>query len=496
MDDISILKTGEARLFIQADGSSPANPYYYMGCLSIGGLSQELGGGTPVYCPSSEVRNQWDIVDIVPSVQALPTTDFTQRMDRFLQDIWWDLKKKGCRWNAMVVLSNCSRPDDIDAWDAKIALQNVRLTNIALPELNPLAGDGNTAADITGSWEMFGFDRITQIRFAEKLDSVILAEVLDGFYADQITCGDCGPNSDGCQKAYLLTAANSGSPGLSSQVVYTANEGATGGTVDIASLGGQSANRMAPVGLYLVAVSENNGAHHWSLVSNVDAGTSSWTRVSSGYVAGKSPRCIASLSPTRTFIGGQGGYIYLMTDPKSAVTVLTDGSLTTQNVNDIHAKGNAVLAGCGSNALLFSTNKGETFSLITGPEPGASLTAVWLIDNNIWWVGTGTGNLYYTTNGGSTWTEATPDAALTVINDINFVDDIVGCFSGQAGAGASAARIYRTTDNGHSWHNTSPYLSGLVAAERYNVAVECGYNKILAGGRSSAGGDGVALFGE
>ena len=185
-----------------------------------------------------------------------------------------------------------------------------------------------------------------------------------------------------------------------------------------------------------------------------------------------------------------------MTDPKSAVTVLTDGSLTTQNVNDIHAKGNAVLAGCGSNALLFSTNKGETFSLITGPEPGASLTAVWLIDNNIWWVGTGTGNLYYTTNGGSTWTEATPDAALTVINDINFVDDIVGCFSGQAGAGASAARIYRTTDNGHSWHNTSPYLSGLVAAERYNVAVECGYNKILAGGRSSAGGDGVALFGE
>lgn len=494
--DINTLKAGEARVFLQVDGSSPDNPYYYYGCLSLGGLTQELGAGTPVYCPSTSQRNKWDIIDIVPSVEALPTTDFTQRADRYLKDAWWDIRKKGCRFNGMVVVSNCGRPDDINQFDARIALRQIRLTNFALPELNPLAGDANAAVDITGSWEMEGFDPIRSIQWGEKLDSILLAEALDAVYADAITCGDCGTPSDGCQKAYILAAANSGSPGLSSQIIYTANNGDTGGAVDINTLGGKSANRIAAVGLYLVAVSETDGAHHWSLLSSIDVGTVAWTRVTSGYVAGKSPRCIVSPTPTRTYIGAQGGYIYLMTDPKKAVTPLTDGSITAQNINDIHAFGRNVLAGGNSNVLLYSANQGETFTLITGPEPGANISAVWMINSRVWWVGTGTGNLYYTTNGGTTWTESTPNPSLTVINRIWFVDDIVGYFAGQIGGGSSAGQIYRTADNGYSWSNASPFVSGLPAAERYNAVVACDYNKVLAGGRLSAGGDGIVVVAE
>jgi hypothetical protein len=494
--DINIVQAGQARIFLQADGPSPANQFLYFGCLSLGGLTQDLGAGTPVYCPSSQVRNKWDIIDSVPSVQALPTTDFTQRMDRGLLDIWWDLRKKGCRIHGAIVLSSCGRPDDINQFDSMILLRQLRPTNFALPELNPLAGDGNVPLDITGSLEMIGFDPVRSIQFGEKLDSVLLAEGLDAIYSDTIQCGECGTPSDGCQHLFILSAANSGSPGLSSQIIYSLNGGATGGSIDINTLGGLSANRIVAVGLYLVAVSQANGAHHWSLISNIEAGVTSWTRVASGYVAGKSPRCIVSVSPTRTYIGGEGGYIYLMTDPKSAVTVLTDGSVTTQNVNDIHANGKLVLSAGDSNTLMHSPNSGETFTLKTGPEPGASLTAVWTIDKNIWWVGTGTGNLYYTVNGGTTWVEATPDPSLTVINDINFADDLVGYFAGQVGAGADAARIYRTVDTGFSWHNTTPHIIGLPSAERYNTVVACDYNNVLAAGRVSAGGDGIAVIAE
>lgn len=494
--DISTLQSGQARIFLQVDGSSPANPYYYYGCLSLGGLTEDLGAGTPTYCPSSEQRNKWDIIDIVPSVQALPTTDFTQRMDRYLRDAWWQLRKTGCRFNGIAVFSNCTRPDDINAFDAKIIMRDLRLTNFTLPELNTLAGDGNAAADITGSLEMFGFDPFRGIQWGEKLDSVLLAEGLDAVIADNISCGDCGTPSDGNQIAYILSAPNSGSPGLSSQVVVTLDQGATGVTIDINTLGGLSANRFAVIGLYLVVVSEANGAHHWNLISNVNAGIAAWTKVNSGYVATKSPRCLVSVSPSRTYIGAAGGYIYLMTDPKKPVTPLTDGSISTQNVNDIHARGRLVLAGANSNALLYSSSNGETFSLITGPEPGANLTAVWIISERIWWVGTGTGNLYYTLNGGTSWTEATPDSALTVINDINFVDNIVGYIAAQAGGGSSAGRIYRTADNGASWYNTSPYVSGLPSAERYNVVVPGDYNMALAAGRVSAGGDGIVVFAE
>lgn len=497
MPDLNLMKAGDARIFLQIDGSSPANPYYYYGCLSIGGITQDLGAGTPVYCPSTAVRNQWDIVDNVPSVQALPTTDFTQHADRNLSEVWWGLRKKGCRVNGIVNFGNCQRPDDLNAFDSKLVLNGIRLTNFAMPELNPLAGDGNATVDITGSWEMLDFLPFRQIQFTEKLDSILLAEGVDAIYADNINCGDCGAVSDGCQKCYVLSISNSGSPGLSSQIVYSANNGATGGSIDINTLGGKSANRQAAVGLYLVVVSETDGAHHWSPFTSIDAGSQNWTRVSSGYVAGKSPRAIFSVSPVRTYIGAAGGYIYLMTDPKKAVSPLTDGSLTTQNVNDIHAKGRLVLAGCNSNALLYSANNGNTFALVTGPEPGAALSAVWIVNSNIWWVATGTGNLYYTANGGTTWTEATPDSNLTVINDIWFSDDgIVGYFAGQVGGGSSAARIYRTSDNGYTWNNTAPYLSGLPTAERYNTVVGCDYNKVIAAGRVGAAGDGVIAFAE
>jgi predicted CoA-binding protein len=36
----------------------------YVGCLSLGGFQEDLGTGEPIYCPSSAVRGQFDIVDV------------------------------------------------------------------------------------------------------------------------------------------------------------------------------------------------------------------------------------------------------------------------------------------------------------------------------------------------------------------------------------------------------------------------------------------------
>ena len=53
--DVNLAKSGQYRVFVQPDGSSPENPYLYVGCLSLGGLQEDLGTGEPIYCPSSEV---------------------------------------------------------------------------------------------------------------------------------------------------------------------------------------------------------------------------------------------------------------------------------------------------------------------------------------------------------------------------------------------------------------------------------------------------------
>ncbi len=490
--DPNVLQSGQVRVFIQKDGPSPANPYVYYGCLSLDGPSQDLGTPDPIYCPSSTQRNKWDIVDSIPKAPALGTTDFTQHMDKRLIDEWWKFKAKGCKFNMQAVIAACERPDDFSKWTAKILFSGTRLTSFSVGALNALSGDDNATVDETGTLTFDAWDRILAITLGETAGSIVVAEALDGLYSDVVSCGECGSVSDGCQKVYWLTVASPGSPGLSSQIVYSLDGGNTWATLDINALGGLSGNRFAIVSDRLVVVSQAYGGHVHELVTEVDAGLANWAGVTTGYVAGKSPRAIYSKSTNETYIAASGGYIYLLPDPTLGVTVLSDGSVSTQNLNDIHGYGQTVVAVGASNAIQVSTNGGETWTLVVGPTPAVNLTAVWCMSSLIWFVGTGNGRLYYTTNGGTTWTQITL-GTLSVVNDIKFADDVVGYMAVEVGG---AARVYRTTDGGHTWYYTTPAISGLPTALRINAVAPCGDNALSVGGIKTVGGDGIICVGQ
>lgn len=490
--DTNILQGGQVRIFIQKDGVSPANPYYYYGCLSLNGPSQDLGTPDPIYCPSTEKRNKWDIVDSVPKVQALGTTDFTQHADKRMNDVWWELRHKGCKFNMQAVISSCDRPDDFSRWTSKLLFRGVRLTNLALGALNPLSGGDNAPVDITGTLTFDDWLPLQGLSFGEEAGATVLAEVLDGVFNDNPSCGECGSISDGCQKTYWLTVANPGSPGNSSQIVYTINGGATWHTLDINVLGGLSGNRIAVVGTYLVVVSQAYGGHAFEDFTSINSGIVGWTGVKTGYVAGKSPRCIFSKSTQETFIGAQGGYIYLMVEPGAGVTVLTDGTVSAQDLNDIHGTGQTVVAVGASNAVLKSNNSGGTWSLVVGPTPGVNLAAIWCLTETTWFVGTGNGKLYYTTDSGVTWTQIALASGISVINDIQFADEVVGYLSCEIGG---AARVYRTTDSGAHWSYQGD-MTGIPTALRMNVVVPCTANVLGVGGIVTAGGDGIIAFAE
>lgn len=488
------LESGMIRIFIQDDGINPLASYNYYGCMSLDGPSQDLGTPEPQYCPSPTQRGVWDIIASVRKAQALGTSDFTARADRYMTDIWFELKRRGCKINMAAVIGSCQTPDQFDDWDAKIVFLGTRLTNLALPTLNSLTGDDNAIIDFSGSFSFEDWDAIKAIRFGEKADATVLAEALDGFFFDSATCGDCGTPSDGCNHLYVLTLANAGSPGLSSQVVYSLNGGSTWANVDIPTLGGLSGTKMRPMGNKVVVISQANGAHHYSPVSSINNGVANWTRVSSGYVATKGPRAIYVQSSNKAYIAGAGGYIYYLTNPTGAVSVLTDGSLTTQDQNDIAAFGKTVVSVGGNNSLLYSSNGGSTFALVTGPAVGVNLTAVWCMSPNIWLVGTGNGKLYCTLNSGTSWTEIGGfPSGISVINDIWFEDELVGYLAAEVNG---TAYVFRTTDSGNTWQNSAPHVASLPSAVRVNFVYSCGRNSVFAGGRKTSGGDGMIALAE
>src|SRR5688572_8907171 len=112
MSDVTLLKQGQVRIWFQFAGANPSQAYEYMGCLMMDSPSQDLGTPDPVYCPSSEVRNTWEIVDQIAKAQALGTFDFTQHASQFLLERWMELKRKRCMINIQATASACSRPDD------------------------------------------------------------------------------------------------------------------------------------------------------------------------------------------------------------------------------------------------------------------------------------------------------------------------------------------------------------------------------------------------
>lgn len=493
MNSPNITQGGQARVFVQTDGPSPANSYDYFGAMQVGDAEEPQGSSTPVYLPSSRQRNKWDIVDEVPSVPELGTLPFQQRMDRLLRSAWWDLKERACRFHLQAVLGKCSNPSDFTEWEAKIVYSFAKLTSFGHGTLNPNEGGDNAAINESGEFEFRRMIPIRPIRFSEKADAVILAEVLDGLYHDVAQCGDCGPASDGCKKAYFLTLANGGSPGLSSQIIYTTDGFTTVSAIDIPTLGGLSGTRLAVIGSYLVVISQASASHHISALADIDAGLTDWTEVGTGYIPGKGPRAIHSASAMRSFVAAAGGYIYRLDDATTAVEIATDGSVTTQDLNDIHGSGDVIVAVGGSNSVLVSTNDGDSFALVTGPTPGVGLNAIWVTDANVWYVGTADGRLFYTVNSGRAWMQSNLGSGIVAITDIRFVEDqnaagIIGYLAAQTGSGS---RVYRTTDNGHSWQYRAPAIDKLPTAERINGVYPCGYNQVAAFGRVTSAGDGL-----
>lgn len=491
--DVNIAKSGQYRIFVQPDGSSPDNPYQYVGCMSLGGLQEDLGTGEPIYCPSSEVPGAFDIVDTTSPPPSLPTTDFTQHMNRQLNDFWWDLRKRKCEFNAKVKGSDCARPDDPDDFDGMIILRRNKLTAFNTGAFNGLAEDA--AIDLTGTLQLQSFDIFKPITMGEVGDADVFSEVMDGIYADKIQCGNCGAPSDGCQKLYALTTTIAASPALSAQLAYSLDGGNTWDYDDIDSLSTQSADALAQVGQRIVVVSETDEAHHYKLQSAIDAGEAgNWTAVTNGYVATKGPKAIWSKSPSETYVAAEGGYVYFMSNPAAAVTVLTDGTVTTQNLLDIRGRGRVIVAVGANNAVIVSYNGGTTWAAVTGPAVAVTLNTVEVINSRIWFVGAADGTSYYTTDGGTTWVDNTPDAALTEINSIRFVDEIVGYMIAETSGGV---RLYRTADNGGTWHADAPYIDNLPVADHYNFVAPCpgDYNTVFAGGSATGNTDGILALG-
>lgn len=490
-----------SRVFTIEDSAGPTHPPQYQTLGRAGALTWDQGNMTPIRVADPSKYGDFVTVDTIRGQKGLPSTTIDFRMQRQVSSIL-NLIKKRCPFDVQLHVGACKDPTDFDAgWETVKVYESAQATSYKTSELGAFDADQENL--VVESMDIMALDyyELGPLNFSEVGETTILQRIVDVEICDAKACGACGLPSDGCQKVFAITLSVGASPGLPAKLVYTQDGGATLSSSIVTSL---PVNRdpaaMKCVGPYLVIVSQADGSLHYAKITDILAGTATWTKVTTGFNVSGGPNQLYSVSRTVTWIVGQGGFIYTAVDPTAGVTAVSSGDVTSQNLTAIHALDELnVLVGGANNAILLSRNGGNTWALVTGPASKAAvqINAVWMSDTNAWWLAYNDGTLFYTIDGGVTWTQKALPGSLTILNDIQFSKNGVGYIGGSLGS-TTQGKILRTINGGYSWY-VLPEASGfsIPSTRNFNAIATCTENPNLlwAGGLAGDGTDGILMKG-
>lgn len=489
----------DATIWTQQGGTIPGKAYGLLACGETMDTTISVGEREVILAKDLSRHGAWYVKGQKYAPQELHSTGIRMSMPRKTASILERLVKTHCLINIQIPVNKCGTLEEFNTgWDSKLLYEFASLSELSIPGLGGEMGDNVDEVWIEGPMKFNYFDRINRMRFTERASATIVAEALDGVFCGGPSCGDCGPYSEGCDHLYVITRANPSSPGLSGQLVYT-NDLVNYANIDIPTLGGLDPNKVRCVGDYLVVISEAAGNHQYIQKADVML-AADWVEVTTGYVAFHGPRALYAKSAAELFIAAAAGYIYKSTDFQTSVAPIESGSITAEDLNGIHGDGGDVIVAVGdNNVILLSTNNGETFGLVTGPQAGADLNTVAVFDAFNWIVGGDAGAFYFTNDQGITWTPIPflGSGAGAIVHDVRMNEK-----TNQVGYAAieisGAGYVYRTTDGGTHWYRNAPAITGLDVNDRIRFVAPCpsDINVVAAGGLNANGTDGYLAVAE
>ncbi len=489
-----------SRVWTILNGAGPSRAPIYEGLARAQTPEDPRGDVTAIYLPDPESYGRFKVIGIVKGERGLPslgvqwwyTTDGRSVHDR--------LVKNGCPSDIHVHMGTCQDPQDFDlGWKKILVLRAGQPTSWTTSgDIGALMPEDRSSVieeiPFTGQ-EIF---HIYPLTFQQQAAVNIVQEIIDVEICDGVSCGLCSPTSDGCQTVFALTLTNAGSPGLPPELIFSTDGGGVWTERSVTTLAvNEDGNALACIGGNLVIISEDSESLHYAPISDILISSEVWTEVATGFVATNGPLAIWSGAPRNTWIVGENGYVYFTADPTSGVTVQSPGDITTEDLNCVHGFDiNNVFAVGANNALLLSRN-GTTWTSIVGPNVGVALTACWMSGPNLWWVGDAGGQLWYTDDGGATWTEKLhPGSGTGQIDAIAFSNDTVGYLARRNAT--PNGFLLRTINGGNSWY-VLPEAVGqtLPASDRLNAIAACtdDVNTVYTGGLGDAGTDGILIKG-
>jgi hypothetical protein len=328
-----------------------------------------------------------------------------------------------------------------------------------------------TTADMVLPRPIYGFGPMV---YGSSGLSLTTTPVNDVCYGNLVQDARWGTPNDGTRWIYAVTT---GAAAAKPSIIYSTDGGSTWTSTTLtAAANAEVLNLVTVMGTRLIAISKTAGGAsttgYYYMDINQQTGVpdvANATKIGTGFVASKQANDIVVIGGI-AYLCGDAGYIYKISDPTSGATVLSAGGTTTVNLLRLEGTDEVLVAVGATSTVIrsfnFATSNVTFAAATTTPVSGAhNLTAVEVINKVLWWVGTGsgtnTGRIYYTLNGGESWSERTFGGnGVGAVNDILFATPECGYVSHSTAA--PLARVFGILAAGgeRTLSNSTPRVTG------------------------------------
>lgn len=499
MADLNVVTTGLSRVFLIEWRARGDRTPSYQNYMRAGAVSASFGDTTAIKIPSDTRYGEYTEVDELEGASERPTISLEGRYARDLRSTLLKLANLRCPFDVQVHIGNCSDPRSFNEFDKAIILEGAKIGTYNTDDLGSLTDDDSAEVNENVDLSAIRIYEALPLSFAEKAASLVTNEIVDVFIGDTKSCGGCDDPSDGCARIFALTIAAGGSPSTPADIVFTPDKWSNVYAHDIESLGiAENPSAGDAYGLYVVVVSNDSGSHHIALISEFDGiQDPAFTEVTTGYVAGGEPNAIKAIGNI-AFIVGDSGYIYQASDPADGVTVLDAGVAVSDNLYAVDALSDTFAVAVGWAGAVVKTENGTSWEAVTNRPVGVGVTlnGVMLKSKDEWWVVANDGTMYYTLDGGDSWTtKSFPGSGSGVAYDIAMSTESV--FYMAHATTAPRGRILKTFDGGSSWIVLPMGSASLPLNDRVNSIAPCPEdpNEVTGGGLGDNGSDGFLVYG-
>ena len=444
------LLAGQASLWIQPDG--PNTEPKYLGCHSVGDITEPFGDETLLYCPDPAQAGRFVVKNSFSGEPGAITTAIETDL-RKTADYLEDIGK--CGLPIFIHKVSCGRRDVFTNFDRTFVLNPAKVTSRALGAL--AARDPGNEAESTQTFDLTSLSLIRAFPMEAARVSISDTSTITGIaICGEDRCeGDCGASQKISDYIYLATKAVNASIAATADVLYSIKGSVFAATAADPFASGEDIHGIVcfRVGRdtirVLVARGSTDGGNPAEIAySDNNGGT--WTLVNVGAVNGEfvaNGHALVALDRYHIWLGTNLGRIYFSSNGGLTWTLQENAVISATAIHGISFTdsniGFAVYTGGQTAKTTDGSQVGASWSATVDPTSGAaSATDIHAISPFFVWV-SGSNGLWYTHDAGDTWAQRETFS----VGAVDFLDELQGLAAGYAASGV----IYHTINGGHDW---------------------------------------------